>query len=271
MCAALAAASTPAPTAASSTPSALTPKSLELSRQTLTFKPSRDDLTVGAVMLTLYCPFRDPVATGDWLDAVRVNGARPKTSTLYLRQTAKNQFELPALKIEHSAAKAGGPLYLSIKVWFNELTNQQDSPYYANLPDRYALLTYCTDEQDDPSEENARWGANRAKTFAELKARLGQPFAIALHPRPLPEGSVRWPMVNNARQWVNDADRTVIEQLVRDRGERYLIAVNEGSKENEAMVHVGERNHFEVTRRYHFVREGTRWRIDKTESVETGF
>jgi len=58
---------------------------------------------------------------------------------------------------------------------------------------------------------------------------------------------------------------------VRDRGGRCPIAVNEGSKEYEAMVHVGERDHFAATRRCHLVREGTRWRMDGTTPVETGF
>lgn len=78
------------------------------------------------------------------LDAIRVNGATPKSAVLYLKQLGKNQFELPAAKIEYSSEALGGPLYLSVKAWFNELTNQEDSPCYENVPDRYALLSYCT-------------------------------------------------------------------------------------------------------------------------------
>ena len=90
------------------------------------------------------------------LEAIRVNGTQPTSATLYLKQTGNNQFELPALKIEFSSEELGGPLYMNLKVWFNELTNQYDSFVYEQLPDRYAIVSYCTNEDDDPSKVNAR-------------------------------------------------------------------------------------------------------------------
>ncbi len=71
---------TQAPATPKTTPAARNNVVIELSRQTLVIKTSRDDIAVGAVSFTLY----QPAATNaKWLDAIRVNGARPKTSTLF--------------------------------------------------------------------------------------------------------------------------------------------------------------------------------------------
>ncbi|MDA1051037.1 MAG: hypothetical protein O3C40_11240, partial [Planctomycetota bacterium] len=108
---------------------------IELPGQKLVFKPTRDDITVGCVIFSLY--HSNPGEPLN-LEAIRVNGTQPKTARLYLKQTGKNQFELPALKIAFSSEELGGPLYMSLKVWFNELTNQKDGFVYEHLPDRYA-------------------------------------------------------------------------------------------------------------------------------------
>jgi hypothetical protein len=242
---------------------------IELPRQIVVLEPTRSDISVGSVEFVLY----NPAFTAGWLDAVRVNGLRPRTTSLHLRQIAKNAFEFPALRIEFSPSALGGPLYLAVKAWFNELTSQQELPYYENLPDRYALLTYCTNENDDPSGQNARFGANRAKTLDAFIARLGEPIVIRLNQKPLPEGGVRWPMVNDLPLGrLSDADLAAIQQLVRDRGERYLIsiAVRAGANADEATLLVGERNHFEGARAYRLVRNGTTWRTADVAKVESG-
>jgi hypothetical protein len=244
---------------------------IALSPQTLRFKPTREDISVGAVEFVLYQP---RASNARWLDGVHVNGARPKTSRLYLKQIGKNEFALPALRIEFSSAELGGPLFLSIKACFNELTTQEDVPYYANhLSDRYALLTYCTDENNDPAQENARWGANRMKTLAEFKARLGQPIVIALNQTPLPAGGSRWPMINDGFQKLSAADLATIQQRVRDRGERFLIsiAVRAGGGEDEASVFVGDHDYFEGARVYRVMRADGAWRIGEVTKVESGF
>jgi hypothetical protein len=248
---------------------ALLTEVIKLSRQTLRFKPTRDDLSIGSVTFSLLNPSGKD---GHWLEGVRVNGARPKTPFLNLKPIGKNEFELPELKIEFSTAALGGPLFLSIKTWFNELTNQQDVPYYQNqLSDRYALLTYCTDENDDPSQENARWGANRVKTLADFKARLTQPLIVALNQKPLPEGGVRWPMMNYAfNVLLSDADVATILQHLRERGERYLISVTVRT-EYEVSVIVGDRDYFDPARTYRFIRANGAWRITTVEKVESGF
>lgn len=240
-----------------------------LPRQTLTFKPTRNDITVGCVIISLY---QADMGKALKLDAIRVNGVRPKSERLYLKQVGKNQFELPALRIEYSSKELGGPLYMSLKAWFNELTNQEDSPYYEseNVPDRYALLSYCTNENDDPSKVNARLGANRARTLKEFNERLARPFVIRLNQRPLREGLGRWPMVNNQGRELSDADLKIIEQLVRDRGERYVIAIS-ANRRNRAIVDVGDHNVFEGKRRYDFVRSNGEWRIEKVEQSESGW
>src|SRR5512132_3039188 len=63
---------------------------IELGRQTLNFTPTRDDLTVGCAVLAVVSSH-----------PVRVNGVQAKQwNYLYLKQVGKNQFELPALRIE---------------------------------------------------------------------------------------------------------------------------------------------------------------------------
>jgi hypothetical protein len=203
------------------------------------------------------------------LGAIRVNGTRPKTPTLYLKQVGKNRFELPAVKIELSTKELGGPLYLTVKVWFNELTNQYDSPFYEHVPDRYALLSYCTNEDEDPSELNARLGANRVASLEELKERFAKPIVIQLNQRPLREEWGRWPMSNNTGQ-LSDADLAAIEQLVRDRGEQYVISITVRNRDH-ANVYVGDHDLFEVKRSYEVTRTDRGWRIDKVENRESGW
>ena len=67
---------------------------------------------------------------------------------LYLKQVAKNQFEVPALRIEFAPdqPKTETIGLLAVKVWFNEVTNQADSDLYENRDDRYALLSWFTPE-----------------------------------------------------------------------------------------------------------------------------
>ncbi len=238
---------------------------IELPRQTLTFKPTRDDITVGCVIFSLHHSNSRKAIP---LEAIRVNGAQPKTPVLYLKQVEKDRFELPAVKIEFSSKVLGGPLYLTAKVWFNELTNQYDSPFYENVADRYALVSYCTNEDEDPSKVNGRLGANRVTSLKEFRDRLGKPFVISLNERPLREEWGRWPMINSRA--LGDADLKAIEQLVRGRGERYVISITARNRDH-ANVIVGDRDLFEGTRLYGLERADETWRIEKVEKRDSGW
>jgi len=242
---------------------------IELPQRTLTLRPTRDDITVGCVILSMY---QSDMGKALPLDAIRLNGSKPKSETLYLKQVGKNQFELPALKIEFSSKALGSPLYLALKAWFNELTNQEDSPYYdsEHLEDRYALLSYCSKEDDDPSKVNARLGGNRVNTLKEFEETLARPIVIRLNQRPLRPGLGQWPMINNAGRQLSEADLKTIEQLVRDRGERYLIAISADGRTG-AFVGVGDHDLFESTRRYELERAEGTWRIEKIETREGGW
>jgi hypothetical protein len=237
-------------------------KVIELPRQTLIFKPTRDDITVGCVILSLYVSNLDAVH----LEAIRVNGGQPEIPVLFLKQVGKNRFELPALKIEFSSKELGGPLYMSIKAWFNELTNQGDSFYYENLPDRYALLSYCTKEDDDPSKVNARMGANRVATVKEFKERLARPFVIKLNQRPLREEWGRYPMINNQARQLTEPDLKEVQKLVRDRGEQFVRAISVVDSDH-ARVAVGDGTFFRDARIYKVVRSDGTWRVESVESI----
>jgi hypothetical protein len=188
-----------------------------------------------------------------------------------LKQVGKNQFELPALKIEFSSKELDGPLYMSLKIWFNELTNQGDSFYYENLPDRYALLSYCTKQDDDPSKVNARLGANRAATVKEFKERLATPFVIKLNQRPLRE-DLGYPMVNNQARQLSEADLQQLQKLIRARGERHLIAISAlDSDHAQVVTSVEDATRFHGTRNYKVMRVDGGWRIDSVETIKDSF
>lgn len=242
---------------------------IEFQRRTLVFEPTRDDITVGCAIVSMY---QSDMGRALPLEAIRVNGRTPRSPTLYLKPAGKNRFELPAMRIEFSTNELGSPLYLALKVWFNELTNQEDSPYYEgdHLEDRYALLSYCSNENEVPAGVNARLGGNRARTLTEFKERLAMPIVIRLNQRPLQPGHGHWPMINNAGRQLSEADLKVIEQLMRDRHERFLIAINAMGR-NGAYVGVGDHDIFQSARDYELERDEGTWRIKKVETVPEGW
>jgi len=242
---------------------ALQTQVIELPPQKLLFKPTRDDITVGCVVFSLY---HSNLGKRINLEAIRVNGAQPKTARLYLKQVGKNQFELPALKIEFSSKELGGPLYMTLKVWFNELTNQFDSVVYEHLPDRYALVSYCTKEDDDPSKVNARMGANRVATLKEFKERLGKPFVIELNQRTLQENWGRYPMLPPGNR-LSAAELKAVEKTVRDKGEKYVIGISVADADH-ATVSVGSGTFFRASRRYKVVRSDRAWHVESVESIK---
>jgi hypothetical protein len=240
---------------------------IELPRQILTFQPSRDDISVGSVEFAVY--YWKLKARQFWtseeqqyLAAIRVNGQPMESAILRLRlkQAGKNQFELPAMKIEFPSRDQGGPLYFAIRPFFNEVTVQQDSLFFAHPDDWGALLTYCTDETDDPSKVNGRIGANRVVTLSEFKARLAKPLVIALKDRPLNAEAGHWPMLNDAYHVLGPDDVRAIEQQLRDRGEKYPISIM-AMPDRPVLVGVGDKSFFENSRVYEFVRQGATWQV----------
>jgi hypothetical protein len=161
---------------------------------------------VGRAVLSVYCSNPQEVRVNGvaldpaWREARltqagrivvdRSSGAVPDAGVawtdIYLEQVATNRFSLPPLKIESSAEEPGGQLCMSVKTWFNEVTNQYDSMYYENLDDRYALVAWCRNTPEASSPVEARFGQNRAATVEEFKAALSKPLVIRLNRRPLP-------------------------------------------------------------------------------------
>ena len=232
---------------------------VDLPRQTLTFKPTRDDLTVGCVVLSL-------VGT----QPARVNGVETDSrySYLYLRQAAKNQFELPAMKIEYSLDGPEPIFCMSVKVWFNEVTNQHDSDLYVNRDDRYSLVSWCTSPPELSSDTSykARFGQNRVQTLEEFKATLAKPFVLRMNQRPL-KPEFGYPMVNNQGSRMSEADVKAVESVVRDRGEQYLIAITvQDSDHAEVTASVGDATRFHGTRQYKQARTGGAWEIQRVTS-----
>jgi hypothetical protein len=150
---------------------------IEFPRQTLTFAPTRADMTVSQAVFTVYA---------SQVEAVRINGARSNANFMYidLKRVATNQFELPPLKIEFSTNAPNSNLCLSVKVWFSEVSNQYDSLFYRNLDDRYALVAWCAGSSLD-SAARARYKQNRVATLKEFQETLSKPFVLRLKPTPL--------------------------------------------------------------------------------------
>lgn len=236
---------------------------LELPRQTLVMKPTREDFTVGCVMFSLRSSdMSKPLRR----EAIRVNGAKLEAEVLYLKQVGKNQFELPAMKIEFSPQELGGPLILTLKPWFNEVTNQYDSLFYDHVPDRYAQLSYCTQEDFDTSGLNARLGANRVVTKQEFLDRLSKPLVIALNQRALKEEWGRYPMLPPGDR-LSAAELKAVEQAVRDKGEKFPIVISVVDADH-ARVTVGKADFFQPARTYVVARGGEKWAVESVKDVK---
>lgn len=151
---------------------------IAIESRTLTFAPSRDDLTVGTVWFNVYCS--RPAE-------VRINGVAPADAWhhIVLTEVAKNRFTLPAVTIELPRGHAG-LVCLSVKAWFVEVGNEYDALFYEDPDDRYALVSFAT-RVEGPDWERARprFSQNRVGTLRELNDALDRPFPIALNQRPL--------------------------------------------------------------------------------------
>ncbi len=104
---------------------------------------------------------------------------------IYLTPQEKNQFELGPLKIEYADGDLGGCLCMSIKLWFNEVTNYDDGTYYQKLADRFALVSYRTTEAEPHNAVNWQFKTNRVATAEEFKEIVAGPFIVRLNDRPL--------------------------------------------------------------------------------------
>jgi hypothetical protein len=171
----------------------------------LSFKPTRDDMTVRDVIFNLYCS--NP-------DAVRVNEVRPDPTWrqshltpagelvvdergiardrlggawmfIHLTPVSTNQFALGPLKIEFSRDKPGDYVCMSLKLWFNEVGNDHDGQYYQHQADRFDLVSYRTTQVEPPNEVNWQFRENRVATVDEFKEIVSRPFVIRLNQRAL--------------------------------------------------------------------------------------
>lgn len=151
---------------------------IAIASRTLTFVPTRDDISVGVAILSVYCG--DPAR-------VRIDGRAPEAAwtTIELARVERDRFALPTLQVVHPPDVL---VCLSIKVWFAEVGNQHDALLYEDLDDRYALVSFAT-RTDGPDWERARprFTQNRAPTLAAFDDALSRPLPIRLNQRPLSE------------------------------------------------------------------------------------
>ena len=226
---------------------------IDLGPQTLVFTPTRDDLTVRCVTLAVLSSH-----------PVRINGVQaPPYNYLYLEQVGKNQFRLPALRIEFAPdgpETIGG---LALKVWFNEVTNQFDSDLYENRDDRYALLSWFTNPPELLKDTSfMRSAHNRVQTPGEFRQRLTQPFPLRMKRTPL-GADWGYPATTGGARDLSAAHVNAIKQLMRDRGERYLISIVGGRDATHANVEasIGDMSRYQGTRSYSLALERGSWQI----------
>jgi hypothetical protein len=234
---------------------------IELGPQTLTFTPTRDDLTIRCVTLAVLSSH-----------PVRINGVQAQPfNYLYLMQVGKNQFELPALRIEFvPAASPDAPErigLLALKVWFNEVTNQADSDLYENRDDRYALVSWCSNPPELLKDTSYRRNAqNRVQTPSAFRERLAQPFELRMKRTPLSPGW-GYPATTgggggSGRRELSQADLNAVKQIMRDRGERYLVSIV-ASDATHANVEasIGDMTRYQGTRHYQLALKGV-WQVE---------
>jgi hypothetical protein len=227
---------------------------IELGPQTLSFTPTRDDLTVGCAVL--------PVVSSH---PVRVNGVEARQwNYLYLKQVGKNQFELPALRIEFAPDGPETIGCLSVKIWFNEVTNYTDSGLYEHRDDRYALVSWCTNPPElmKDTSYKARFGENRVQTLGEFKERLAKPFPLRMNQTPL-RADWGYPMTKGYGRELSEAELKAVKQLMRDRGEQYLISIG-GRDATHADVgaSIGDMTRYQGVRHYQLALKQGVWQVE---------
>jgi len=230
--------------------------SIELPQKTLTLKPTRNDITIGAVLFRMY---PDDVA------GIRVNAAKPRSNIVRLKQVGPDTFEFPAMKIEFDTT-TGGPIFcMSLKAYFNEATNMYDGRYYANLDDRYALFSWCSaDPVNTPAE--SRFKQNRLYTVGQFRQKLSEPIVIRLNDEPLKEEFGRYPMVYGGPRNMTEADWKPIQQAVEARGEKFVTAISINGP-GRAVVNVGDGSFLNNARVYTLMRKGGAWEIETVKDV----
>lgn len=220
-------------------------------------------MTVGCVIFS--------VATAH-PQSLRLNGVSPTSSSwkrIYLKQVARNEFELPDVKVEFTPGRGDEILCVSVKAWLNEATNQYDGMYYQHLDDRYALLSWCSrpPEAFAQTEFKARFGQNRVESLDEFKLALSRPFPIRLNDKPLREEWGRYPMINPLPPRLSDAELKAIEQVVRDRGERFVSSISIANPDH-ATVMVGDQDMFHTARIYELTCKQGTWQIQSSRKAE---
>ena len=227
---------------------------IELGPQTLNFTPTRDDLTVGCAVLPVVSSHR-----------VRVNGVEAEQwNYVYLKQVGKNQFELPALRIEFAPDGPETIGCLSVKVYFNEVTNQADSDLYEHRDDRYALLSWCTNPPESMKDTSykSRFTENRVQTLSEFRERLAKPFPLRMKPTPLQAGW-GYPATTGGGRELSEAELKAVKQLMRDRGEQYRSSIG-GQDATHANVEasIGDMTRYQGVRHYQLALKQGVWQVE---------
>lgn len=156
------------------------PRVIEFKAREIEFPVSRSDISVGVAILNILVPDED------W--TVKVAGAQERLGgfasfkSVSLIHVEGNRFKLPPVTVTAKGEKAG-PICFGLKVWFNEITNVHDSPFYVNVPDRYSLVSWCSTEK---LRKHPRFKQNPVATLDEFKERLKKPFPIKLRDHQMP-------------------------------------------------------------------------------------
>jgi len=76
---------------------------------------------------------------------------------------------------------------------------------------------------------------------------------------------VRFPLIYNPASFVSEEEIHQIEQLVRNRGERYLLSINIVNTNKAGVTTAHADSHSRSGRTYNLSRKDTGWAIDSSE------
>lgn len=157
-----------------------TPRVIQFKEREIEFPVSRADISVGVAILNILVPDED------W--TIKVGGAQERLGgfasfkSVSLIPMEGNRFKLPPVTITANEEEPG-PICFGLKVWFKEITNVHDSPFYVNVPDRYSLVSWCSTEK---LRDHPRFKQNPVATLKEFQERLKKPFPLKLRDYQMP-------------------------------------------------------------------------------------
>jgi hypothetical protein len=237
------------------------PHTLDLPREIVTLQPSRDDLTVGAAILLLYTSHPQNIS---------IETAQPMhgdINFIYLKQIGKNQFELPAITLDLPQNDPKAFLCLSLKLYFNEITNMYDSDIYEKRDDRYSMISYVQGTPEPVPVGRFSFTQNKVPSLADFESFLSKPIPVRLKSIPLKPEWGRYPILGPPPLRATPAEVDEIQKLATDRSEKFIIAIFFQGATRAQMI-TGQNSYFRSEHSYMVDKKDNRWQITSVQETQ---